>query len=70
MDYSTLSPSQTHPCCLYSKEHHLQGQTVGINYAEGQKWYYLSEQRPDEVTLVKIWDSKADAAKCEYRAVA
>ncbi|KAF2677287.1 cmcJ-like methyltransferase [Lentithecium fluviatile CBS 122367] len=63
MDYSTLSASHIHPCSLYSKEHDLQGQTVGINHDEEQKWYYLSEQRPDEVTLVKIWDSKVNAAR-------
>jgi hypothetical protein len=66
MDYSTLSPAHIHPCSLYSQEHNLQGQTVGINHSPTQKWYYLKGQGTDEVTLVKIWDSLGESAQCEF----
>ncbi|PLB46423.1 GA4 desaturase family protein [Aspergillus steynii IBT 23096] len=31
-------------------------------YGEGQKWYYLSGMRPDEVMLIKCFDSKDDGS--------
>ncbi|OGM45386.1 GA4 desaturase family protein [Aspergillus bombycis] len=29
-------------------------------YAPGQKWYYMSDMKPDEVVLIKCYDSKDD----------
>lgn len=63
MNYQTLSPSHIHPTSLFSIREELQGQTVGINYSPDQRWYYLEKQRPDEVTLVKIWDNKEDVSR-------
>lgn len=31
-------------------------------YGEGQKWYYLSGMKPDEVMLIKCYDSKTDGS--------
>ena len=30
---------------------------MNFTYADDQKWYYLKEHRPDEVTMLKIWDN-------------
>ncbi|KAH8422330.1 uncharacterized protein LDX57_000087 [Aspergillus melleus] len=31
-------------------------------YGEGQKWYYLSGMKPEEVMLIKCYDSRADGS--------
>jgi hypothetical protein len=42
------------------------GETLSVRPAEegrtdgGHKWHYLFEQRPDEVTFIKCFDSKTD----------
>ena len=43
----------------------LQGQTVSIGHDPNQKWYYLDSQRATKLTLIKIWDSEDDVAKCK-----
>ena len=60
MDYRSLSPNNVHPCNLWRHQYEQRGQTMAFSYAEGQKWYYLKAQRVDEVTMIKIWDSKED----------
>ena len=37
--------------------------TFSVKYNPGHKWYYLSNQTPDEVTLIKCYDSEADRAR-------
>ena len=45
---------------------HRTGETFSVRPAkerrtdEGHKWHYIFEQRPDEVTLIKCFDSKTD----------
>jgi hypothetical protein len=39
------------------------GGTVYVAHNEGQKWYYLSNQDPDEVLLLKMFDSQSDVVK-------
>lgn len=41
------------------REFHV-GETVYLRQKPTNKWYYLSHQAPDEVTLIKIFDSQAD----------
>jgi hypothetical protein len=36
--------------------------TNSFRYNPGHKWYYLSDQTPDEVTLFKCFDSDVDKA--------
>ena len=67
MDYQTLQSSHVHPTNIFRQRDDFVGQTVSINYSTEQKWYYLSHQTPDEVTLIKIWDNKEDVAKCMDR---
>lgn len=43
------------------------GETCFATYNSRHEWYYISGQRPDEVAMLKIFDSDADVrAKCEY----
>ncbi|KAI0647770.1 hypothetical protein C8Q79DRAFT_924869 [Trametes meyenii] len=40
-----------------------EGGTYSVKYNPKHKWYYLSGQTPDEVTLIKCYDSKEDRAR-------
>ncbi|KAF8442950.1 hypothetical protein L210DRAFT_862073 [Boletus edulis BED1] len=42
---------------------HREGSTFSVKYNPGHKWYYLSDQTPDEVTLIKCFDSDVDKAR-------
>ena len=36
------------------------GETYAVRYNEGQRWHYKSGLEPDEVLLIKCFDSKTD----------
>lgn len=36
------------------------GETYGFAWNPKHRWYYFPEQRPDEVTLLKVYDSSTD----------
>ncbi|KAI5856234.1 hypothetical protein BZA05DRAFT_462140 [Tricharina praecox] len=36
---------------------HYEGETAGVTHKEAQKWWYVSGQKDDEVTLIKCFDS-------------
>ncbi|PSS37525.1 hypothetical protein PHLCEN_2v639 [Hermanssonia centrifuga] len=40
-----------------------EGGTFGVRYNPNHRWYYLSNQTPDEVTLIKCYDSEVDRAR-------
>ena len=42
---------------------HREGSTYSVRYNDNLTWYYLSGQRPDEVTLIKCFDSDEDKAR-------
>jgi hypothetical protein len=46
----------------------FKGATMYAYYNEAHKWYYLGQQRPDEILLLKIFDSdsnvKATSKRC------
>lgn len=42
---------------------HREGSTYSVRYNKDLTWYYLSHQRPDEVTLIKCFDSDEDKAR-------
>lgn len=65
MDYRTLGNADVYPTVLLRERFELRGETVSICYNESQKWYYLSHQTTDEVTLIKIWDSDGLVSKSE-----
>lgn len=61
-DYRSVDPDQD----LVSTRHiyaHREGSTFSVKYNPGHKWYYLSDQTPDEVTLIKCFDSDVDKAR-------
>ncbi|KAJ5190072.1 hypothetical protein N7491_007887 [Penicillium cf. griseofulvum] len=60
MDYRTCRTNLIYPTDLLDKVDNYRGQTVTFGYADEQEWYYLDKQRTDEVTMIKIWDSKED----------
>ncbi|EIW53936.1 uncharacterized protein TRAVEDRAFT_51674 [Trametes versicolor FP-101664 SS1] len=39
---------------------HREGRTFSVRYSPNHRWYYLSSQTPDEVTLIKCYDSEVD----------
>jgi hypothetical protein len=39
---------------------HVRGETSSVEYKPGHRWYYLSEQQPDEVVLIRVHDSAND----------
>jgi len=46
------------------------GETMIPIYSPSARWYYLNQQRPDEVLIIKIFDSKQDvkAPNCPHTA--
>ncbi|KAF4912271.1 Aspirochlorine biosynthesis protein N [Colletotrichum fructicola] len=46
----------------------FKGSNLYAHHREGHKWYYLGEQRPDEVLLIKMFDSDANvsAQRCPH----
>jgi hypothetical protein len=39
---------------------HVRGETSSVEYKPGHRWYYFSEQQPDEVVLIRVHDSAND----------
>ncbi|KAF2973010.1 hypothetical protein GQX73_g497 [Xylaria multiplex] len=71
MDFTTLDAESVHPCDLWRGQYEERGQTVTIEHHPKQKWWYLGSHCPDEVTLLKIWDSWGDrgiATMCAHAA--
>ncbi|KIJ64624.1 hypothetical protein HYDPIDRAFT_112006 [Hydnomerulius pinastri MD-312] len=61
-DYRTVNPDED----LISTRHIYptrEGSTFSVKYSQEHKWYYLSDQTPDEVTLIKCFDSDVDKAR-------
>ena len=40
-----------------------EGATFSVRYNPAHRWWYLSQQTPDEVTLIKCYDSELDRAR-------
>ncbi|GAA5905821.1 hypothetical protein JCM6882_000469 [Rhodosporidiobolus microsporus] len=58
MDYRTLSPSDLRPTDLIlSNEGNRKGENYSVLHNPTQKWYFLSDQRPSECVVFKIYDS-------------
>ncbi|KAF1998236.1 methyltransferase [Amniculicola lignicola CBS 123094] len=69
MDYQTAKETDMHPCDLLKGVSEERGQTATFTQAEDQKWYYLSNQKSNEVTMIKIWDTLDGASKfCAHAA--
>jgi hypothetical protein len=61
-DYQTINPSKD---LIYTQHIYpdRKGSNFGLGYSEGHKWYFLSDQTPDEVILVKCYDSEEGIAR-------
>ncbi|TBU23189.1 hypothetical protein BD311DRAFT_868949 [Dichomitus squalens] len=42
---------------------HRTGSTYSVKYNPNHQWWHLSDQTPDEVTLIKCYDSESDRAR-------
>lgn len=42
---------------------HRTGSTYSVRYSPNLQWYHLGNQTPDEVTLIKCYDSEEDKAR-------
>ncbi|KZT05591.1 uncharacterized protein LAESUDRAFT_681098 [Laetiporus sulphureus 93-53] len=42
---------------------HREGGVFSVRYNPNHRWYYLSNQTPEEVTLIKCYDSEVDKAR-------
>ncbi|CCM00962.1 uncharacterized protein FIBRA_03010 [Fibroporia radiculosa] len=42
---------------------HREGSVYSVRYNPNHKWYYLSNQTPEEVTLIKCYDSDVNRAR-------
>lgn len=61
-DYRSLDPERD----LVPTRHiyaNREGSTFAVRHNPNHKWYYLSDQTPDEVTLIKCFDSDLDKAR-------
>jgi hypothetical protein len=60
--YSITTPDETlvSTRLIYA---HREGSTFSIKYHPQLKWHYLSNQTPEEVTLIKCFDSDEDKAR-------
>jgi len=57
-DANSVSDSDLVPIGLIYPDR--EGETYAVRPAEGHKWHYLNQQTPEEVLLIKCFDSKTD----------
>ncbi|KAH7921757.1 hypothetical protein BV22DRAFT_1038241 [Leucogyrophana mollusca] len=61
-DYRSIDPAHD----LVSTRHiypDREGSTFSVRYSPQHKWYFLADQTPEEVTLIKCFDSDVDKAR-------
>lgn len=64
-DSSTVKLQDLIPADLVRRKY--VGETYYSTYNPEHRWYYLSGQKPEEVTMLKIHDADKDAAvRCKY----
>ncbi|KAH7333288.1 methyltransferase CmcJ [Rhexocercosporidium sp. MPI-PUGE-AT-0058] len=62
-DNSSMEPGDLVECDFVRKR--FTGATLYAHFNPQQKWYYLSQQTPNEVLILKIFDSQGDIeSKC------
>lgn len=66
IDYRSLGSGDSHDVDLWTGSYENHRQTMAFEANDAHAWWYLHGHRTDEVTLIKIWDSRpGDGAKCE-----
>jgi len=61
-DWRTLDPAHDLVSMRYIFADRI-GNTFVVRYNPGHRWYFMSDQTPEEVALFKIYDSKEDRAR-------
>ncbi|KAF8901860.1 hypothetical protein CPB84DRAFT_1824491 [Gymnopilus junonius] len=59
-DYRSVDPSDLFPVARIYPHH--EGETLGVKYNPNHKWKYLSGMTPDELVLIKCFDSVQDGS--------
>jgi hypothetical protein len=59
-DYRSVGPKDIYPVALVYPDR--EGETLGVQYNENHKWKYLSGMTPDELVLIKCFDSIQDGS--------
>ena len=62
-DWRTLAPDGAELVPVKYVYPDREGATFSVRFRAAHAWWYLSEQRPDEVTLIKCYDSETDRAR-------
>ena len=60
-DARSIAPDDLIPSEL--RFQHRTGEIYGLAHNPAQRWFYVSELRPDEALLLKCWDSDASVAR-------
>ncbi|KAI0822266.1 hypothetical protein BC628DRAFT_1421948 [Trametes gibbosa] len=60
-DWRTLDEKDLVPTRLIYP--HREGGTYSVRYNPEHRWYYLADQSPEEVVLIKCYDSEEDRAR-------
>ncbi|KZT52831.1 hypothetical protein CALCODRAFT_501827 [Calocera cornea HHB12733] len=67
-DYRSLHPD-TDLQATDLRYPHRTGETYSIRFGAHQRWYYISDQQPDDVLLLKCYESEVDAVDGVPRAL-
>ena len=64
LDYRTLDPADLATVRFIFKDR--EGAVYGVRHNERHRWYYLRDQTPEEIALIKCYDSVNDGmtARC------
>lgn len=60
-DARTIAPADLIPSELRFR--HRRGETYSVAYNPAQRWFYVPDVQPDEVLLIKCWDSDQTVAR-------
>lgn len=67
MDFRSSSIEDVYNIDLWKRQYEDHRQSVTFTHTDEQQWWYLSNHDTDEVTFIKIWDSKQhNTAYCKY----
>ncbi|KAL8293538.1 hypothetical protein RQP46_000239 [Phenoliferia psychrophenolica] len=59
-DARTLKNDHLVPSRLLYEAPTPEGETFQVQHSDGHRWYYLSDQSPDEALFLKCWDNAED----------
>ncbi|KAF2802768.1 uncharacterized protein BDZ99DRAFT_492026 [Mytilinidion resinicola] len=62
-DYKTVDIDRDYLAADLIFPHYI-GEQYLVKHHPNHRWHFLSNQRPEEFTLMKCWDNKPDVARC------